>query len=128
MEPVSVIAAALAAGGTDVTKQAMADAYSGLKEALLRRPKSRWKRGSGPDPAKVSAALEEFERARAAAEAELGRQLEQAGVKLDEETVRKAQALLVGAGTVIGSVQANHNGVVITGDHTNGEFTIHRVN
>lgn len=134
MEPITIIIAALVGGATaaakDVGKQAVKDAYDGLKGLVVR------KFGTKGD---VTAALEQAEKKPDSGprRAVLEEELAGVGADQDEELVRQAQALLdlleahgaasattytatlTGSGAIAqgpGARAAGKRGVVVEGD------------
>ena len=85
MEPISLIIAALVAGAAKAADGVVPDAYNGLKTLI---------KGKFAGKPKAEMILEEHEKDPETYEAPLKKKLEEAGVDMDEEIVKKAQDLL----------------------------------
>ena len=89
MDPLSLILGALATGAAsaikDTTSKVIKDAYSGLKDLILKKAQS--------DP-KVEAALVEYEKNRDIGEKKLAKLLRNYQVDLDSDIARAAEKLI----------------------------------
>ena len=120
MEPVTLILAALAAGGstglTETVSQGTQDAYAALKALVLRRVK---------DTPAGEVAVVEHEKDPETWQAPLAKSLTAAGVEQDQELIAAAQRLLQivdPEGARAGTYTVN---IAATGDRSVAAHTIH---
>jgi hypothetical protein len=106
VDPVSLVVAALAAGGSAVVTAAVQDAYAGLRDALVRRLRGDRGAGAPAEQAEPAEQVERAERAVRALEARAGETggaeplraaVVEAGVATDDQVLAAARRVLEAA-------------------------------